>query len=693
MPSVDALEGQHVETHGQVAEAIRTRRTTRLEILVRRVLVTLVLACVTIAIAASLAHDSTTVVLALLNIVTYVAFLLTWGTTKRMAPLGASAAMLGTTLYAMARGSGIHDVAIVILPAMLLVAGLVVNRRLFAATATLTGVSVVVLGGLQLRGSVGTAPVRLDDPLDFVTVFVVLCAVAALIFFIVESLGRSLESAEANERAYREIFDSSNAAIFIHDAATGRILDVNATMLKMYGYQRDEALSLGVEDLSAVAQGYDEHRAREMMQRTVATGPQVFEWLAEHRDGSHFWVEVTLQQSNIRGKGRVLAVARNIQERRELAEQARQAEKMQAVGQLAGGVAHDFNNQLAGIIGYAELMRLRQGENKSSAEYIDGILTSAKHAADLTAKLLAFARKGKHRSEAINLHQIIHEVVGLLERSIDRAVSIEIDLRATSYVVVGDPSLLQNALLNLGLNARDALPNGGVIRFASREGTLSECKAHCSNQPTIAIEVQDTGIGMDSETAKRVFEPFFTTKSTGTGMGLAAVYGTIHAHHGDISVDSVRHQGSTFRIFLPVRELERVPGELPAGHQRPSRFELRVLFAEDEIAVAGATILMLKELGCTVAHYENGALAAERYALCPDDFDIALLDLNMPRMGGAATVEALRSTNPRLPIIVASGYDSESVIQKLAAKGQCAFIAKPFHLKELSDALQAILIP
>jgi PAS domain S-box-containing protein len=617
----------------------------RLFRLLRALLRTLLICALAILPAAVWQQDQLTIILATLDAGFF--GLLLWrlqptsqGNIATLAALG----LLATADYAMIRGSGLHDVAAILLPAVLLIGALAMDRRRFALVGFAVLLSVVALGALQIQGIAGIKPVDLDARLDKVTLPVVLAGTAALAFFIIDSLARSLATAEASEQNYREVFNATSETIAILDSQEGRLLDVNDRVLNLTGYDRREALQLDLQRFAVGPAAREDAVAR--FRRAAEGEPQVFETLAKRRDEREVWVEVAMHRTRIRGEQRVLAVIRDISERKLIEDRLRQSEKLQAVGLLAGGVAHDFNNQLAGISGYAELMRNHTQKPETVRKFADGILSCTGHAAELTSKLLAFARKSPKRSVPLDLHELIGEVAGLLKRSIDRQIDLKLELGAKNYVVLGDLSLLQNALLNLGLNARDAMPHGGQLVFRTAQDVVDDHSAwgavptalHALAAGTyLRIEVADEGVGMDESTARRVFEPFFTTKEQGNGMGLAAVYGTVQDHGGAIEIVSRPGKGTTCRIWLPTHEEAARPSQLPPPSEA-SELGLRVLLVEDESELARATGAMLKHFGCLVNHCSDGQAALEAFARQPDSVDLVMMDLIMPRMNGVETL-------------------------------------------------------
>lgn len=332
----------------------------------------------------------------------------------------------------------------------------------------------------------------------------------------------------------------------------GRFRQVNPAWTKALGWSTDELLATPWLDL---VHPEDRDTTRTATEQLSEGTPIIdFENRYLCKDGSHrllAWNSFPLPS-----EGTIFAVVRDLTETRRMQEQLHHIEKMDAIGQLAGGIAHDFNNQLVGILGFAELLsrRLEAPELKRFAE---GIVTAARRSADLTQSLLAFSRRGKRRSEQVDVHALIGEVVMLLVHTIDKRIVVKPDFRASSPTVQGDPAQLQNALLNLALNARDAMVGGGELTLSTDDLVLDEEGCASFDQELrpgryLFVSVSDTGMGMSEATRKRIFEPFFTTKGGhGLGLGLPAVYGSVRSHGGAITVNSEVGQGTTFQIYLP----------------------------------------------------------------------------------------------------------------------------------------------
>ena len=383
---------------------------------------------------------------------------------------------------------------------------------------------------------------------------------------------------------------------------------------------------------------------------------------------------------------------------RQLQEQLHHSEKMQAVGQLAGGIAHDFNNQLTGMLGYADMLKKRL-EDDTLRSFADKIRLSAEHAANLTQQLLAFARRGHFRRTTVTGNAIAAEVLDILKHSIDKRIRLLGDLQAEQDEVTGDPSQLQNAILNLALNARDAMPDGGILEISTwnedlTDGQLSDSDLRCSPGRYLVVAVRDNGSGIPTEVRKRIFEPFYTTKEPGrgTGMGLAAVYGSITQHGGGIQVDSEVGKGSRFLIYLPVSlEPKQPPGQGSGSRMHLAARATNILVVDDEPMVRNLLRVMLPDFGYQVLLAEDGRQALQLFEQQHQTIDLVVLDMVMPELDGTATFHAMHAINPKVPVIIASGYAMEGEAQALLQAGAQAFIQKPFTGASLSKILAEVL--
>ena len=397
------------------------------------------------------------------------------------------------------------------------------------------------------------------------------------------------------------------------------------------------------------------------------------------------------------GPVEMVGTIRDVTERHSMQERLQQQEKMEAVGQLAGGIAHDFNNQLVGILGYADLIRAKADPGSEVAHHAAQIVTSAERAADLTTQLLAFSRRGHYRNVIVDLHRVVGEVVAVLERTIDKRIAIHRALAADPPTTVGDPTLLQSAILNLALNARDAMPQGGRLSFVTDVVAIAsdgDPSLPLAQGRYVRIRVTDTGVGMDAETQSHIFEPFFTTKEPGkgTGMGLAAAYGTIQSHRGLLVATSAPAAGTTMALYLP--HVEHTEPVVAAGTDEgpaPSLRGARVLVIDDERAVRKATAAILERAGAHVEQCSDGTAAVAVVRELGHELDVIILDMVMPTMGGSETFRALRAIDPHARVILSSGYSLDGEAEQLLRDGALGFLQKPFLIGELTAMVAAAL--
>ena len=384
---------------------------------------------------------------------------------------------------------------------------------------------------------------------------------------------------------------------------------------------------------------------------------------------------------------------------RQSEERLRQSEKMEALGQLAGGIAHDFNNQLAGIISCADLLMMTVDHEKDVEEMIDTIIISATQAAKLIDQLLAFARKGTYQRVPVDIHKIINVVFSLLEHSIDKKIKLEKELNAEKSIINGDYAQLQNVFLNLALNARDAMTGGGTIKFTTDVLNMSE--QYVEQDETVeegeglfVLTVSDTGLGMDIETQKHIFEPFFTTKQVGqgTGMGLAAVYGTIESHGGIISVNSTPDSGSTFSIYLPLSSANENIDVESIPIQNKSKKTNHIMIVEDEETVRNSVDKILRKLGYKVTICKDGYEAIDVYKEKWEDIDLVMLDMIMPEVDGYQTFQELSQINPDLRVLLCSGYILNNNAQKIVDSEKHGFIQKPYRISALAREISNLIM-
>ena len=388
------------------------------------------------------------------------------------------------------------------------------------------------------------------------------------------------------------------------------------------------------------------------------------------------------------------AVARDITEKKKMEAKIIHAQRIDSIGNLAGGIAHDFNNILTSILGSTAIMRRKIKHESEWYHFVEIIETAAKRGASLTRQLLTFARKSTAHFRPIIANDIIQETLHLFGRSIDKTISIKTNFSADTYIINGDDGQIQQALLNLLINARDAMADGGVVtittsKIAVQKETLKTGDHREGNY--IAISIADTGTGMDTETLQHIFEPFFTTKNQGkgTGLGLSVVYGVVNAHNGFITVNSQSGIGSEFIVNLPLHPVTET-FRRPLRKQKLMHGNERILIVDDEKDVAGVIAEMLESIGYRVTAVHSGLTAIDLFKK-KKRFDALILDLNMPRMSGQETFFKLKEIDPQVRVIIATGYSNRIIDTSPLRDHANALLQKPFQIEELSKTLRTVL--
>jgi PAS domain S-box-containing protein len=497
--------------------------------------------------------------------------------------------------------------------------------------------------------------------------------------------------------ALQATFDSVNDAIFIHDMNTGAVLDVNKKMCEMYGCSREEALRTSVECLCSGKPPYTKEDALNWIKKTAQGEPRLFEWHARRMDGSLFWVEVNMRHAVIGGERRVIVAVRDITEKKKLEDQLRQSQKMEAIGQLAGGIAHDFNNILTAIIGYASIAKMKMKDEDQLKHNIEQVLISAARAAALTQRLLAFSRKQVINPVPADLNEIIRKIANLLTNIIGEDIELHIVPADKNLIVIVDASQMEQVLMNLATNARDAMPHGGLLRIETGTIEIDDkyIEAHGYGKLGIyaMLSVTDSGIGMDEKISKRIFEPFFTTKEVGkgTGLGLSMVYGIIKQHTGYINCYSEPGKGTTFKIYLPLADPEKTHEIKTTETAEPKGGTETILLAEDDKSVRELNTKVLEQFGYTIIAACDGKDAVDKFTENKDTINLLLLDIIMPVMNGGKTYERIKQIKPDIKVIFASGYPGAFINKEEITKKGFEFISKPCSPMALVRKVREVL--
>ncbi len=508
---------------------------------------------------------------------------------------------------------------------------------------------------------------------------------------------------QRSNQSLRTTLDSIGDAVIATDA-DGVVVMINPVAEKLTGWSRREALGRPLPDVFHIVKGQNRALAENPVRRVLATGETVAlanDRILLARDGKEYQVADSAapirsgpERQDVVG---VVLVFRDVTEEYAVQKKLNQRNKMDAIGQLAGGVAHDFNNMLGGIATATELLTRKVGGTDQRVDhYLEIIKQATSRAANLTTRLLTFSRKRELSVTGLSLHEVIDEAVAILSQTIDKSIQIIVNKNAPNDCLEGDSSDLQNAIMNLAINGSHAMPGGGELTLETINRRLDD--AYCGNSlfnlepgEFIQFTVRDTGSGIAPENLEKIFEPFFTTKEPGkgTGLGLASVYGTVINHRGAISVESEVGQGSVFRIYLPCSNrsvrVEKSNRELLSGSGR-------ILLVDDEELIRSSGKYLLEELGYEILLASNGAEALKIFKDQHERIDLVITDMIMPKMSGRELFLQMKEIDQDCKIVISSGYTKEN-IDDLQQLGLTGFVGKPFSGLELSQLISSVLNP
>jgi two-component system cell cycle sensor histidine kinase/response regulator CckA len=503
------------------------------------------------------------------------------------------------------------------------------------------------------------------------------------------------DEAAAAFHAYQELVENAHDVIYTHDLE-GHFTSLNRAGEQITGYTRAEAAQMSV--LQIVSPAYQDQICGMIARQFAdeAKTPCSLEILA--KDGRKVMLEVSprlvLKDGQAVG---VQGIARDVTQRRHLEEQLAHAQRMEAIGHLAGGVAHDFNNLLTVVTGYSELVLRRLGAESPVRQEIEQIKKAGERATTLTRQLLAFSRKQMLQPRVLDLNAVLSDVEHLLRRLIGENIQLTMVLGPDLKRVKADPGQMEQIIMNLAVNARDAMPQGGMLTVGTANVVLDDDYAnqHVDVKPGqyVMLAVSDTGIGMDDHTRSHIFEPFFTTKvkGKGTGMGLSTVYGIVKQSGGYVWVYSEPNQGSTFKIYLPriddpieTQDAANLAEELSAGVET-------VLLVEDEEAVRSLVCKVLRASGYTVLESLNPADALRIAREHPDPIHLLLTDVVMPQMSGREVANQVIVLRPSTKVLFISGYTDDAIVHHGVLDPKTAFLHKPFSPDALARKVREVL--
>jgi PAS domain S-box-containing protein len=500
----------------------------------------------------------------------------------------------------------------------------------------------------------------------------------------------------ASELAFHAVFDQASVALALL-TADGRVTRLNPRGAE---FLTDADAPLLGQSLSALARWSDAQR--ELLQRAVeraARGEASRHELSCRRaSGAAQTCQIVLSPFCV-PNGTIEHVLVEIVDVSDLVEtrsMLAQARRLEALGQLSGGVAHDLNNMLTAIMSGCDLVRFARGDERKISDYVSLIQASVERAAALTKQLLAFGRKDRWNSEQLDASQLLREVARLLERTLHKNIDLVVSADAACYVR-GDAAALEHALLNLALNAQAALPDGGTLTLSCRRVLLDEVEGRmlegdAAPGPTVVLSVEDTGTGMSAEDREHMFEPFFTTKPAGegTGLGLAAVHGTVRGHRGAIGVWTELGIGTRVALYFPATSATTQPVLAPIESEAPARLHARVLLADDETLARAGVAALLESAGCRVDTVEDGTALIEALTSGATP-DVIVSDLAMPGLGGVKLVQTIEALRPEGALLLITGFSGDDVSSACPPRSQRRLLRKPFSRAELLRTLGELL--
>jgi len=516
----------------------------------------------------------------------------------------------------------------------------------------------------------------------------------------VESLKNWEQQLKESEAQYRSLFDRVQHGIVILDA-NGKIINSNPAFFKLLGYNNVDAIIGKNISIFSTSPEEIQHMLSELEKQK-----SIHDWsikLKDKNDKLHETLFSAVGRFNEYNKFiDAEAVVIDITEQKNLEKQLIQAQKMEAIGTLAGGIAHDFNNILTGILGYVSILKQKANITKDPIflKALSIIESSSLRAANLTKQLLAFARRGKYQETIIDLNNIVREVIRLLEETLDRRIKLIHTMEKNLWKIKADEGQIYQCILNLCINAKDAMPDGGIIKLSTQNKVLTSHQHAVGNVIPpgryVILEVTDNGCGMSPEVRAKIFDPFFTTKEQGkgTGLGLAMVYGIIRNHDGYIQVESTPGIGTTFTIYLPAINSDNLNDEeidISIHKDHKSDKPIGVLVIDDESAILELTRDILSEYNYQVFTASTGEEGLNILNKYKNDIDIILLDIMMPGMGGKETLFKIKREYPDIPILLVTGFAADKVAQELLKKGAASILLKPYRQTQLLKAIDNIL--
>jgi two-component system, cell cycle sensor histidine kinase and response regulator CckA len=537
-------------------------------------------------------------------------------------------------------------------------------------------------------------PYSLIPTLDGALQLGVFVLIGLVINWLTNARMESEKSRRRSEERYRLLFESNPLAMWVYDTETLEFLEVNNAAMRQYGFSREEFLSMTIKDIRPPE---EVPALMDDLSRISSPLGDSKAWRHRKKDGSDMDVEITAHSFDFSGRPARLVLATDVTERRTLEAQLRQSQKMEAIGLLAGGVAHDFNNLLTAITGYSELALRRLRSHDPSRHDVEEILKAGERAAALTSQLLAFSRKQVLQPRIIDFNSIVSEMEKMLRRLIGEDVVFRTVLDPELGSTRADPGQLEQVLMNLVINARDAMTRGGKLTIETRNVYLDEdyAKMHIAvvPGPYVMLAVSDTGVGMNEQTSARIFEPFFSTKEPGkgTGLGLSTIYGIVKQSGGNIWVYSEPGKGTTFKIYFPLvgAHTQRIATATEA--EEISNGNETILLAEDEEIVRNLARQVLEMYGYRVLEAASGKEALFICEQNTEPIHLLITDVIMPEMGGPELASRVAKLCPETKVLYMSGYTDSAIVHQGELDESAKFIQKPFTAERLARKVREVL--
>ncbi|MBL6991452.1 MAG: response regulator [Bacteriovoracaceae bacterium] len=474
----------------------------------------------------------------------------------------------------------------------------------------------------------------------------------------------------------------------------GKCISANRALCLILDMSKEELLTINL--FKSVL--WNNQAFLDLAKKTLQTGEKNSIDLTLHTSDKEITLECHLTQFRVNEVAHLLLMANEITDKVKMNNKLFEAQKMDSIGALAGGIAHDFNNMLGGILGYATLLQSEEVDEEKMT-YIDGILNAANRATELTSKLLAFGRKGKNLIQSIDLNKIVTEVLVILDRSMGKSVTIHTNFASDLNRIDADPSQIIQVIMNLCINASEAIKDTGDLTITTMNVHLDEyfCRyyKHLKPGPYVLIEVKDTGQGMSFEVRRNIFEPFFSTKKDGnvkgTGLGLSTVYGIVKNHCGIIYCTSEENKGSIFKTYFPKGIKPIAEEECSKASGQQTKRQGTILIIDDEMVIRDMARAMIKKLGFSVITAEGGSQGVEIFTKEYQKIDGVILDLQMPNMDGNKTFVALKQIYPKVRTIISTGHGADQAVQNLLDLGVKGALPKPYSIAELEKALDSYI--